>query len=430
METSLDLTAFIIHVADRQFGPRIIPEDFLNYLLPAYSVSQEQRKVPVSERVTPASSQDAITLPPVYISDVTAYQDFLERKAGISRYDRKVFEIARETANPYEKLGRSIFMNRAGLKLANIDAIFKVTRHIGAFMSLTTPGIFKFCDLAGAPGAFTQYIQWRRPEAIGYGITLKNSVNAGGVAIPEWNLRQLDANRFLPFYGANETGNLYTEWQSFVNRVRQDQAMGVDLVTADGGFDVETERAFARQEFLSFRLIMVQLLTALKLLQPGGDFVMKMFDTVTELSAQLLYIAALCFERISLFKPIASRPANAEKYLICQGKLKGTEMYELLLSQANETYNEDEVIVNLLDSPLPQDFTEWLIQLNDSFMANQQEAIEWIFQILEGGNPIIPIVDLHRALILFNVPGDPITKYSRVKVPGTGKAARPTLTSS
>ena len=418
METSVDPTTLLIR-NKTTLGPRSNPKDILNLRPDAYSV--KGRPV-ITPQIRQANNKEVENLPPVYITTPENYVGLQERKTNIGRFTREEFEAARDATNPYEHLGRSIFMNRAGLKLANIDALYKLTYHIGAFMHLSTPGPFKFCDLAGAPGAFTQYIQWRRPEAIGYGITLKSTKPD----VPDWNLKQLDQTRFFPYYGESGTGNLYFEWRNFVNRVRSDQGLGVDLVTADGGFDIETERAFARQEFLSFRLIMVQLLTALKLLKLGGNFVMKVFDTVTELSAQLLYIASLCFDRITLFKPIASRPANAEKYLICESKKKGTERYELVLEQANAAYNDQENIVNLITG-VPEDFANWLADINDALIGNQEQAIKWIFDSLEGSSPEISTVDLHKALIVWNVPGEPITRRSRLQVPGSGRGI-PTTT--
>jgi len=409
MKTSLDPTARLILLGD-EFGPRRIPSGILDLVPPAFIPKERPNITP---QLQSRSIKDVENLPPIYISSPEEYLTLRKIKNTLRQYPRDQYELARNATNPYENLGRSIFMNRAGLKLANIDALYKLTNHLGAFMHLSTPGAFKFCDLAGAPGAFTQYIQWRRDEAMGYGITLKSK----DPNVPDWNTKQLDIHRFLPYYGESGTGNLYFEWKNFVSRVRQDQVLGVDLVTADGGFDVETDRAFDRQEFLSFRLIMVQLLTGLKLLKEGGNFVVKVFDTVTELSAQLLYIASLCFDKITLFKPITSRPANAEKYLICQGKRKGTEKYELLLEQANLVYNDDELLVNLIKGPLPKDFVVWLVEMNDRLMANQREAVEWISEYLNGKEPAIPRVDLHRALIVWNVPGEPITRKSRIRVP-------------
>lgn len=45
----------------------------------------------------------------------------------------------------------------------------------------------------------------------------------------------------------------------------------------------------------------------------GGHFVCKTFDLFTPFSVGLVYLLYLCFERISLFKPVTSRPANSER---------------------------------------------------------------------------------------------------------------------
>jgi cap1 methyltransferase len=409
METSTDPSSLLILLST---PPIPNPLEFL----PTPYQSGTKRPV-LKPQIKQASAKDVETAPPIYISSSQDYINFVLRKAEFSRFTREQLDVARAETNPYEGIGKSIFMNRASMKLANIDALYKLTHHLGAFMHLTTPGPFKFCDLAGAPGGFTNYIQWRRPEAMGYGISLKSTKPD----VPTWNERFLDMHRFLPYYGDSGTGNLYIEWKNFVNRVKSDQVLGVDLVVADGGFDVETERAHARQEFLSFRLIMVQILTALKLLKPEANFVVKTFDTVTELTAQLLYITSLCFESITLFKPITSRPANAEKYLICLGKRKGTEIYEALLEQVNKSYNEDEVVTNLIGGPLPSEFTNWLTEANNALMAGQQQAVERMMEKLEGGTPEVPAINSHKALIIFNVPGAPVTGRSLVKVPGSAR---------
>lgn len=45
----------------------------------------------------------------------------------------------------------------------------------------------------------------------------------------------------------------------------------------------------------------------------GGHFVCKTFDLFTPFSVGLVYLLYLCFDRVSLFKPITSRPANSER---------------------------------------------------------------------------------------------------------------------
>lgn len=46
---------------------------------------------------------------------------------GQSRLDNipnDVFLNARRRANPYEKIGKSVFINRAAVKMANLDALY------------------------------------------------------------------------------------------------------------------------------------------------------------------------------------------------------------------------------------------------------------------------------------------------------------------
>jgi len=64
------------------------------------------------------------------------------------------------------------------------------------------------------------------------------------------------------------------------------------------------------------KLVIAQILTAMVVLKPGGNFVLKLFDTFTEESETLLYILSLLFPQCSLYKPFSSRVCNSEKYFI------------------------------------------------------------------------------------------------------------------
>ena len=48
------------------------------------------------------------------------------------------FDNAKMEANPFENIGNSIFMNRAGIKLVNIDAIYGLTKHVGGLLAKQT----------------------------------------------------------------------------------------------------------------------------------------------------------------------------------------------------------------------------------------------------------------------------------------------------
>lgn len=82
------------------------------------------------------------------------------------------------------------------------------------------------------------------------------------------------------------------------------------------GFSVEGQENI--QEILSKQLYLCQFLTALSILRPGGHFVCKLFDLFTPFSVGLVYLMHRAFKKISIHKPVTSRPANSERYIICK----------------------------------------------------------------------------------------------------------------
>ncbi|CAN0429179.1 unnamed protein product, partial [Scytosiphon promiscuus] len=53
--------------------------------------------------------------------------------------------------------------------------------------------------------------------------------------------------------------------------------------------------------------------------EEGGSFVCKLFECWTESTAALVYLLHRKFRRIAIIKPITSRPASGERYLVCTG---------------------------------------------------------------------------------------------------------------
>src|SRR3972149_10387343 len=103
--------------------------------------------------------------------DVDLYHYLTDLKKNINNDIKNKYQLL---IDPFEKIGSSIFMTRDGVKLANIDMVMNITGHTGGYLSQQTNKDYIFCDLGGAPGAFTQYLQFRLPRAYGYGISLKD----------------------------------------------------------------------------------------------------------------------------------------------------------------------------------------------------------------------------------------------------------------
>lgn len=51
-------------------------------------------------------------------------------------------------------------------------------------------------------------------------------------------------------------------------------------------------------------------------LKVGGHFTCKIFDATLPGTVQVLALLACLFDRVALVKPVTSRPASAERYLV------------------------------------------------------------------------------------------------------------------
>jgi len=350
--------------------------------------------VPEIETVTQTPK---LSLPPIYI-DPVAYAKLQQDKHRFDGIPETRFIPARDAANPFEGIKNSIFMNRAAVKLANLDAIYNLTYHTNGSLFYQTVNDLTFCDLASAPGGFGQYLLWRLPTALGYAISLKS-----GFKWPKNLETLLDFTRYHILWGQQGEGDLYVEADWFANKVRESIPEGVTLVTADGG--VEAAGQEDQQETLSSRLILAEILTALLCLRPGGNLVLKTFDTVTEISAQLIFVIASCFQYVHIIRPASSRQANAEQYIVAQNRRENIGSYIELLQEAYAQYGNNQIVTKLVTS-LPSSFQTWLYYSNQFSLQDQREGVDRILALLAGQKVEIPKYKLKKALAVWNLPGE------------------------
>ncbi|KAJ8657167.1 hypothetical protein O0I10_007247 [Lichtheimia ornata] len=284
---------------------------------------------------------------------------------------------ARGKSNPFERINKSIFINRAATKLAALDATFGLTRTQGN-------ETFTFADLCGGPGGFTEYLLWRvhswGGSAYGYGITLKASPHEDQLNWHTDKFRPDVPLNFTKVDGVDGTGDLYQdanirEFGSIVQQYTRDR--GVDLVVADGGFDF-TGREM-HQEQLARRLILCEIITMLTCLRRGGSFVCKFFDMSQQFTANLVWILYQLFDTICITKPLSSRPANSERYIVCKDLL--TQQPSRLiqaLSDLNQRFEKEEISSFIPAAILESDeeFVDYIKMRNLRFASKQIEALE------------------------------------------------------
>ncbi|KAJ1366178.1 hypothetical protein KIN20_026779 [Parelaphostrongylus tenuis] len=243
---------------------------------------------------------------------------------------------ARTRANPYETIGGAFFQNRAAMKLANLDRVFdflfsgETEERLLSKNPLTSARpnfncdreapLFYFADVCAGPGAFSEYMLWRKAfyNAKGFGFTLRgeNDFKFG-------RFTASCAHYLEPYYGKHGDGDVINpdninSLEEFIMKGTND--VGVDFMMADGGFSVIGNEII--QEILAKRLYLCQLLVSLCIVRENGVFFCTLYDIFTPFSAALIFLMYVAYDQVALHKPLSSRPANSERYIVCKGLRK------------------------------------------------------------------------------------------------------------
>ncbi|KAJ8270520.1 hypothetical protein GJAV_G00115890 [Gymnothorax javanicus] len=295
---------------------------------------------------------------------------------------------ARTRSNPYETIRGAFFLNRAAMKMANMDHVFDFMftnprDSQGKPLTRERDGeLLYFGDVCAGPGGFSEYVLWRRRwHAKGFGMTLRGP--------NDFKLEDFFAapsELFEPYYGeggVDGDGDItrpenISAFRNFVLECTEQR--GLHFLMADGGFSVEGQENI--QEILSKQLLLCQILTALSTVRTGGNFMCKTFDLFTPFSVGLIYLVYLCFDRVSLFKPVTSRPANSERYVVCRGLKPGSDVVReylftvnLKLNQLKNTDTDVNEVVPLDIIKGDLDFFQHMVTSNESHCAVQIKAL-------------------------------------------------------
>ena len=95
---------------------------------------------------------------------------------------------------------------------------------------------------------------------------------------------------------------------------------GAHLYTSDAGIKVEHESLNQQEEFTA-DINFGQILSGLLTLTVGGSLVTKQFTFTTPFSRSVIALVATLFNETYIVKPVTSRPANSEIYLVGKGFL-------------------------------------------------------------------------------------------------------------
>lgn len=256
----------------------------------------------------------------------TDYESILDMNNSlislITKYKNKINEYYKNKSwDKYKKLSNEYeLIFYSGNSTQNISlytpvsrSFFKLWEILHDFPTETkvnSPTPLKCVFLAEGPGGFFEAFHEKRKTMSDqyYGITLKSS----NKSVPDWK-----TNKEFPIqisYGKDGTGNLYNidNIEHFCKTVGYNT---VDFITADGGFDFSSD--FNHQEEQSLRLILSEVLAACLLQKPGGSFLLKVYDCFNMDTLKMIHIIKQHYNKLYFIKPLTSRPANSERYILC-----------------------------------------------------------------------------------------------------------------
>lgn len=344
----------------------------------------------------------------IYI-DQDRYEVLNTLRKEFDRYTSDQIDEAKNRTNPFFDIGNSIFGNRAGIKLANIDAVFTLFNNGIDFENRQSMLPITFLDIAGGPGAMTQYLQYRYPLSQGMGVTLTGELDWA------FDAYHIDRTRFEKL---GTTGNVLTEYNNVFQAVLHSDVSsgGLDLIIADGdpllsevarerGVDITT--LYADKEWIASRLIITEIYLALAVSKPGSKIVIKIFDVMTNFMAQLVYLVSCCFKHIVLFKPVTSYAGNTERYLVGIDRLPNVRGVVSILGSVLPLYDSERWVSNIIeDADLPAKFKVWLTAQNNIMLENQIEAVRRSLAYL--ANPqsykISNEYDISKFTVIWNLP--------------------------
>ncbi|XP_002022824.2 cap-specific mRNA (nucleoside-2'-O-)-methyltransferase 1 [Drosophila persimilis] len=336
-----------------------------------YAMDQLMRSVVFGKRKSTLDDETRYCNPAVL-------HDILTAKSAFDDLNDNEKRRARSRCNPFETIRSSIFLNRAAVKMANIDSMcdymFTNPRDLEGRPLVDPKDLLYFTDMCAGPGGFSEYVLFRKLwEAKGFGFTLRGA--------NDFKLEKFFAaspESFDTYYGIKDDGNIFDDQnQDSLNEyIRRHTPDGVHFAMADGGFSVEGEENI--QEILSKQLYLCQFLTALKILRKNGNFVCKVFDLFTPFSVGLIYLMYKCFHQIAIIKPNSSRPANSERYLVCKYKQEDTSAITNFMNKINIMLNEerdsDNDILEIFDAneiAADADFIHYIIDSNNAIGKKQ-----------------------------------------------------------
>jgi len=310
----------------------------------------------------------------------------LNKSKGLIGSKQPEWDKFKKYTNPYEYIHTNIPSTKYPIcKLKPLSRSFYKMIELCKTMQLIEALPVDACKtfhFAEGPGGFIEAVVHLRNNLsdVYVGMTLINDQDHG---VPGWNKSNLFLENnpsVIIDRGISKDGDILNAENLLDCLDRHNNSC--DLVTADGGFDFTTN--FNHQETVSLKLIFAQMAFALACQKKSGSFILKMFDTFTEASVDILYILSCVYEEVHFIKPYTSRLANSEKYIVCKN-FRIADSKTLIIAMYNiiKEFRENLYPSRFLSCDIPYNFLVAIQENNAIFGLYQIECISQTLNLIE-----------------------------------------------
>jgi len=302
------------------------------------------------------------------------------------------WEFLKRTSNPYELVFSQGQDTRIPQSISNIKPLsrsfFKMIEILSVmeFFNRKKHRVLRSAHVCEGPGGFIEalsFLSKKNEEVLedAWAMTLKPTKTN----IPGWK-RAYHFLKKSPMvhieYGADDTGDIMVPANqgAFLNKTKNK----CDIFTADGGFDFSEHYGTQEEEVLP--LLVSSCLIGLQTLVRGGDFVLKVFDTETKASIDLIAILSSCFDNWTLYKPGLSRPCNAEKYFLGKGFKSAPGWILKTLVEIRNAYACGFKHMTSIFASLPEQVQKDIDELKQDLLGQQVGALQYAISNKEEWN--------------------------------------------
>jgi hypothetical protein len=142
------------------------------------------------------------------------------------------------------------------------------------------------------------------------------------------------------------------------------------------------------QEQEAYLLLLSEIYCALKIQKKGGNFVIKFFETFTELTVKMIEILRRYYKGVFITKPLLSRISSSERYIVCIEYKGYTDNIEKLFNIIKDANNHsDKYLIDIFPKYQISNNLDLLIKVSSTQISNKQhKQINEMITYINNGN--------------------------------------------